>query len=441
MSRYQKTRLWRGPPLRVLLSLVLAVVVLSACGSAEQRWQQQYDLGLRFLEECRYEDAILAFTAAIEIDPKQAPAYVGRGDAMFQMAKATAGDAADPAQLSEEAREAYENAIADYKEAIRLDAALTDCYRRASEVYLVLGQEEEAAAILQEGHETTGDEALLTLLQEILGEDEPAQTPKETPEANRDQDSGQIPEQEQGQGTEQLPDQTVGQDQEPEQPPEQPEEPEPEPVPEPQLPAADAAEMYTAYIQNGGLQENEWIPDTIQIDSSCLVDIDEDGEKELFVHGEDEFGSRYDALLDQENGEVVIRHSAVDYVNGAGESLSMLYDTQEQKHVLGMSYYDSDGENGSESYCSIFDQSLENEIYNIHIYWYDLYDPFYQNEIDKIKGETNYYKTDDWNLIVYKLNGQYISEEEYNAWMARFQPTTDPAYQLKPATNSQPVAP
>ena len=44
-------------------------------------WQEQYDLGVRYLFDGDYEGAILAFSAAIEIDPKRAPAYVGRGDA------------------------------------------------------------------------------------------------------------------------------------------------------------------------------------------------------------------------------------------------------------------------------------------------------------------------------------------------------------------------
>ena len=34
-------------------------------------WQEQYDLGVRYLSDGNYEDAIIAFTAAIEIDPKK----------------------------------------------------------------------------------------------------------------------------------------------------------------------------------------------------------------------------------------------------------------------------------------------------------------------------------------------------------------------------------
>jgi len=39
-------------------------------------WQEQYDLGMKFLSDGNYEEAIIAFIAAIEIDPKQVDAYI-----------------------------------------------------------------------------------------------------------------------------------------------------------------------------------------------------------------------------------------------------------------------------------------------------------------------------------------------------------------------------
>jgi len=70
------------------LWVVLAIVLsLCACGGQEAEpaaevptWQEQYDLGIRYLSEGNYEEAIIAFTAAIEIDPKQAEAYIGLAD-------------------------------------------------------------------------------------------------------------------------------------------------------------------------------------------------------------------------------------------------------------------------------------------------------------------------------------------------------------------------
>lgn len=51
------------------------LLVLAAC-QKQPTWQEQYDLGMRYLTESNYEEAILAFTAAIEIDPNQPDAYV-----------------------------------------------------------------------------------------------------------------------------------------------------------------------------------------------------------------------------------------------------------------------------------------------------------------------------------------------------------------------------
>ncbi len=57
-------------------------------------WQDQYDLGVRLLNEGNYEEAILAFRAAIQIDPKKADAYVILADAYMQAGNADGAMAA-----------------------------------------------------------------------------------------------------------------------------------------------------------------------------------------------------------------------------------------------------------------------------------------------------------------------------------------------------------
>ncbi len=75
--------------LRLFLLLLCSALLLAGCkkGPAPsydtpvKTWQQQYDLGVRYLSDGNYEKAILAFTEAITIDPKRPEAYAGRAEA------------------------------------------------------------------------------------------------------------------------------------------------------------------------------------------------------------------------------------------------------------------------------------------------------------------------------------------------------------------------
>ena len=59
--------------------LLIIILLLSSCGRTPT-WQEQYDLGVRYLSEGNYEEAIIAFTAAIEINPNRAEAYLKLAD-------------------------------------------------------------------------------------------------------------------------------------------------------------------------------------------------------------------------------------------------------------------------------------------------------------------------------------------------------------------------
>lgn len=61
--------------------VVLVAILFTACSTNTETWQEKYDLGMRYLTEGNYEEAILSFTAAIEIDPRMPEAYVGMADA------------------------------------------------------------------------------------------------------------------------------------------------------------------------------------------------------------------------------------------------------------------------------------------------------------------------------------------------------------------------
>lgn len=70
--------------LLILMIGVLSLTIGCSCGGAgsdsgsnnSMSWQENYDLGIRLLSEGNYEEAILAFQAAIQIDPKREETYI-----------------------------------------------------------------------------------------------------------------------------------------------------------------------------------------------------------------------------------------------------------------------------------------------------------------------------------------------------------------------------
>ncbi len=64
-----------------VLVMLLCAALLTGCGGTKAGWQEQYDLGVRYLSDGNYEEAILAFSAAISIDPKKLEAYACRAEA------------------------------------------------------------------------------------------------------------------------------------------------------------------------------------------------------------------------------------------------------------------------------------------------------------------------------------------------------------------------
>jgi tetratricopeptide (TPR) repeat protein len=129
------------------------MVLLTGCsnGGAEVTaagWQEQYDLGLRYLSEGGYEEAVVAFTAAISIDPKQAVVYVGRGDAYVGL-------------------EQHETAVPDYEQAITLDESVAEVYIKLADSFVALGDVDRAREALERGLAATGDETISARLVEL----------------------------------------------------------------------------------------------------------------------------------------------------------------------------------------------------------------------------------------------------------------------------------
>ena len=152
----------------IISVLAFLLVVLTACGQKPPvqpeettpqppTWQEQYDLGVRYLSEGNYEEAIIAFTAAIEIDPKRAEAYIERGNAYIG-----SGETAENLAL----------AFADYETVISIDATNAEAYLGLADVYTKLGNEDKAVEILEQGYQATKGEELKTYLEKLMSTDD-----------------------------------------------------------------------------------------------------------------------------------------------------------------------------------------------------------------------------------------------------------------------------
>ena len=151
----------------IFIAIFIAIIaVLLICfktlgGNNDAKWQEQYDLGIRYLEEENYEDAIVAFSEAIKIDPNRTPAYIGRGDAYI---------------LSGETEEHLELALVDYQQVLNLDDTVPGAYLGIADVYIRQGDYDKALEILKDGLEKTNqNEEIAAKIAEI--ESGPTLTP------------------------------------------------------------------------------------------------------------------------------------------------------------------------------------------------------------------------------------------------------------------------
>ena len=137
-----------------VLGILMLLALAAACGkSTTEKWQEQYDLGQQYLLEENYEGAIVAFTEAIEIDPNQADAYIGRGNAYI---------------LSGETEEHLAQALADYQQVLELDETNAQAYLGIADIYIRQGEYDAALEILKEGQEKTGgNEEIVEKIAEI----------------------------------------------------------------------------------------------------------------------------------------------------------------------------------------------------------------------------------------------------------------------------------
>lgn len=131
---------------RITASFTALILLMSlcACKSTAARWQEQYELGVRYLSEGNYAEAVIAFSAAIEIEEKYAEAYFGRGQAYYGLVPMVENNESfenlpDLDSQKDPLRYCYEQAIRDYERAIELAPDVAEYYDEIMRIALEYG--------------------------------------------------------------------------------------------------------------------------------------------------------------------------------------------------------------------------------------------------------------------------------------------------------------
>lgn len=157
----------------IVLVIILCVAIGFFMGSKlnstdNSEWQEQYDLGVRYLSEGKYDEAIIAFTAAINIDPYETSAFMRRIEAYA----AVGGE------------DNYRKAIQDCKTVLSINDKLTSVWLAGAQLIEQLDGPEAALDFLRPGLEATeGADKIadkIRALEEKLPNTVPTEAPMET---------------------------------------------------------------------------------------------------------------------------------------------------------------------------------------------------------------------------------------------------------------------
>jgi hypothetical protein len=135
----------------ITIVFLLASSLLAGCGGSQ--YQKQLDLGYKFLQEEKYEEAIIAMNKAIDIDDKRPEAYIGLGDVFV-----TRCDENTVSDASDALKRGYEKSKSDLIAKAFLDLA---------DKLVDKGKTDWAVQFLEFGYKLTNDEKLKTKREEL----------------------------------------------------------------------------------------------------------------------------------------------------------------------------------------------------------------------------------------------------------------------------------
>ena len=126
-----------------IMAVCVAGVFLCAC-SSQSRWQKQYDLGIQYLIDENYEEAVVAFQAAIEVEPNQAEGYQGIGQAYQGQAQTLIAE-----NSWEEGLEYYRLAVQAYETAAELKSSAENMEDELDDLRVEISKLEDEIELLE----------------------------------------------------------------------------------------------------------------------------------------------------------------------------------------------------------------------------------------------------------------------------------------------------
>ncbi len=159
--------------LSLILAIVLTMALFTSCAEPAEALTSVYlNLGEKYLTDLNYEEAIVYFNKVIEVEPKNARAYLGSAEAYEALGDIDSAISILANALSEFSDD-VDVQIEFLERLIELEPANAEWYLNLAQIYINNGDTDTAIEILQNGLEGAEDIADITDLLEQLMPTEP----------------------------------------------------------------------------------------------------------------------------------------------------------------------------------------------------------------------------------------------------------------------------